>query len=89
MEKDKLIKIRNTIIDQSRDITQIVGLSSLLIYGSNIDKVNGGPIVQAALGTIFVGSAIVVAYKGTEIIPDIIDEEINKDEPKVLKRTKK
>ena len=87
MDEKKLIKIRDTVKDQAQEITTIAGLSSLLIYGSNIDMVQGGVVPQAIIGTIFVGCTIGVAYKGTtEIIPNMIENEIN--ENKVLKRTK-
>lgn len=88
MEKDKLIKIKNTIKDQAQEITTITGLSSLLVYTSNLDNIKGGVVVQSIIGTIFVGSYIYVAYKGTtDIIPNLIDEEIEKQEM-VLKRVK-
>ena len=87
MDNNKLIKIRDTIKDQAQEITTIAGLSSLLIYSSNIDMVQGGIIPQAIIGTVFIGSTIGAAYQATKIIPDIIDDEI-KENSKVLKKVK-
>ena len=89
MDKDKLIKLRNTVKDQAQEITTIAGLSSLLIYGSNIEMVHGGIVPQVVIGTIYIGTTIGATYQATKIIPDLIDDEINNiDNNKVLKRTK-